>query len=158
MGREEAIEEISSSLDSNRIPFVLADTHLQFAKGSPNGHTGLDFLVDSGLAASMPLIVMDETVEEFGVKKIRFLTHPIIGFRSSRMGLVRSSGERPRRWEMLLSRSNPTGTWGSNGFRHHDLLSPFRVTQAIAGTRKRSQCTPPSAPKLPFSALERLIP
>lgn len=51
------------------MPFVLVDTHLQFAKGSLDGHAGLDFLVDSGLAASMPLIVMNETVEELGVKK-----------------------------------------------------------------------------------------
>ena len=47
-------------LDSKRIPFVLVDTHLQFAEGS---------FVDSGLAPSMPLIVIDETVEEFGAKK-----------------------------------------------------------------------------------------
>ena len=40
-----------------------------FAKGSLNGHKGMNFFMDSGLAASMPLVVVDETVEFLGLKK-----------------------------------------------------------------------------------------
>lgn len=50
-------------------PFYMTNTHLMFAKGSLNGHEGMNFFMDSGLAASMPLVVVDETVEFLGLKK-----------------------------------------------------------------------------------------
>ncbi|MFQ5525455.1 MAG: aspartyl protease family protein [Thermoanaerobaculia bacterium] len=53
-----------------RMPFFLSGSHLIFAKGSLNGHAGLNFLIDSGLAASMPLIIVDETADYLGVDKV----------------------------------------------------------------------------------------
>ena len=55
-------------------PFYMTNTHLMFAKGSLNGHEGFNFFMDSGLAMSMPLIVVDETVEFLGLE-----TNPIEG-------------------------------------------------------------------------------
>jgi Aspartyl protease len=53
----------------HQMPFFLASTHLQFAKGCLNGHPGLNFLVDSGLALSLPLVLPDETVKSLGLSK-----------------------------------------------------------------------------------------
>ena len=50
-------------------PFYMTNTHLMFAKGGLNGHEGMNFFLDSGLAASMPLIVVDETVEFLELEK-----------------------------------------------------------------------------------------
>jgi len=52
-----------------QMPFFLASTHLQFAKGCLNGHSGLNLLVDSGLALSLPLVLPDETVQFLGLSK-----------------------------------------------------------------------------------------
>ena len=65
-----------------QMPFFLASTHLQFAKGCLNGHSGLNLLVDSGLALSLPLVVPDETVEFLGLSKTpipntKFFVSPI---------------------------------------------------------------------------------
>ena len=43
--------------------FFMTGTHLMFAKGSLNGHEGINYFMDSGLAMSMPMIVVDETVQ-----------------------------------------------------------------------------------------------
>src|SRR5215510_15042975 len=40
-----------------------------FAKGSLNGHSGLNLLLDSGLAFTMPLVIVNETVEFLGLPK-----------------------------------------------------------------------------------------
>ena len=50
------------------VPFFMTATHLMFAKGSLNGHEGINYFMDSGLAMSMPMIVVDETVELLGLQ------------------------------------------------------------------------------------------
>ena len=50
-------------------PFFMSGTHLMFTKGSLNGHDGMNMFMDSGLAASMPLVILDETVEMLGLAK-----------------------------------------------------------------------------------------
>lgn len=50
-------------------PFYMTNTHLMFAKGALNGHEGMNFFLDSGLAASMPLVIVEETVEFLGLEK-----------------------------------------------------------------------------------------
>ena len=50
------------------VPFYMTATHLMFAKGSLNGHEGINYFMDSGLAMSMPMIVVDETVELLGLE------------------------------------------------------------------------------------------
>ncbi len=52
-----------------RIPFVLSATHLMFAKGEINGHRNQNLFVDSGLAMTMPMVVPEETVERYKLKK-----------------------------------------------------------------------------------------
>ena len=51
------------------VPFFMSSTHLMFAKGQINNHAQLNLFLDSGLAASMPMIVVDETVELLGLTK-----------------------------------------------------------------------------------------
>jgi hypothetical protein len=51
------------------MPFFMSDTHLMFAQGSLNGHPGMNLLLDSGLAASVPIVILDETVEFLGLTK-----------------------------------------------------------------------------------------
>ena len=48
-------------------PFFMTTTHLMFAKGDLNGHE-INYFMDSGLAMSMPMIVVDETVEFLGLE------------------------------------------------------------------------------------------
>lgn len=48
-------------------PFFMAATHLMCAKGDLNGHE-INYFMDSGLAMSMPMIVVDETVELLGLE------------------------------------------------------------------------------------------
>lgn len=48
-------------------PFWMATTHLMFTKGSLNGRQGLNVFMDSGLASSMPLVIVNETLEELGI-------------------------------------------------------------------------------------------
>ena len=55
--------KVVAGRDLVRIPFYLASTHLMFAKGSINSYENLNFFLDSGLAATMPLIILDETRE-----------------------------------------------------------------------------------------------
>jgi tetratricopeptide (TPR) repeat protein len=50
------------------IPFVLDSTHLLFARGGLNGTEGLVFLVDSGLAASMPFVAQDGLLEDMKIE------------------------------------------------------------------------------------------
>jgi len=50
------------------IPFVLDATHLMFARGCLNGRGGLTFLVDSGLASSMPFVATDGLIEDMGLE------------------------------------------------------------------------------------------
>ena len=49
------------------VPFFMTATHLMFAKGSLNGHE-INYFMDSGLAMSMPMIVVDESVELLGLE------------------------------------------------------------------------------------------
>ena len=73
--RERSEEGLDQFLDSfgegepQQIPFFMAATHLMDATGSLNGHDGLNMFMDSGLASSMPLVILDETVEFLGLEK-----------------------------------------------------------------------------------------
>ena len=68
----EALAEVMATLGDTppvEAPFYMTNTHLMFARGRLNGREGMNFFLDSGLAASMPLIVVDETVEFLGLEK-----------------------------------------------------------------------------------------
>lgn len=54
--------------ETTEMPFVLDSTHLMFVRGSLNGAKGLNFLVDSGLAMSMPFVGMDGLIEDMGLE------------------------------------------------------------------------------------------
>jgi hypothetical protein len=64
-GKKQFLEAFGNG-DPVRIQFWLSSTHLMFAKGSINGRT-LNMLVDSGLAASMPMVVVNETVDDLNL-------------------------------------------------------------------------------------------
>ncbi len=54
---------------SYQMPFFITAPHLIFTKGILSGHQGRTLFMDSGLAASMPLVILDETVEFPDLKK-----------------------------------------------------------------------------------------
>jgi len=64
-GRTQFLEALDG--DPVRMPFWMPGTHLMFAKGSLDGRRGLNMLLDSGLAMSMPMVILDETVEVLGL-------------------------------------------------------------------------------------------
>ncbi len=61
----DAVAQVKQELgdDLVEVPFYMAATHLMFAKGVLNGAEGINYFMDSGLAMSMPMILVDETVE-----------------------------------------------------------------------------------------------
>ncbi len=68
----EALAEVMATFGGTppvEAPFYMTNTHLMFAKGSLNGHPGMNFFLDSGLAASMPLVIVEETVEFLELEK-----------------------------------------------------------------------------------------
>lgn len=68
----EALAEVRATLGDTppvEAPFYMTSTHLMFAQGSLNGREGMNFFLDSGLAASMPLVIVEETVELLGLEK-----------------------------------------------------------------------------------------
>lgn len=67
-GRRQLLDSFEGK-KPHQMPFFMANTHLMFTKGSLNGRTGLNMLLDSGLGASMPLVILDETVEFLGIGK-----------------------------------------------------------------------------------------
>ena len=67
----EALAQVMATLGDTapvEVPFFMTATHLMFAKGSLNDHEGINYFMDSGLAMSMPMIVVDETVELLGLE------------------------------------------------------------------------------------------
>ena len=69
---EEALAEVMETFGDTppvEVPFYMTSTHLMFAKGSLNGHPGMNYFLDSGLAASMPLVIVEETVEFLELEK-----------------------------------------------------------------------------------------
>ena len=68
----EALAQVMATLGDMpppvQAPFYMTATHIMFAKGSLNGHEGINYFLDSGLAMSMPMIVVDETVELLGLE------------------------------------------------------------------------------------------
>ena len=50
-----------------QMPFWMAGEHFMFTKGTLNGRDGLNMLMDSGLSASLPMVILDETVEDLGI-------------------------------------------------------------------------------------------
>lgn len=65
----EALAEVMTDFDAPPLeaPFFMAATHLMYAKGDLNGHE-INYFMDSGLAMSMPMIVVDETVALLGLE------------------------------------------------------------------------------------------
>ena len=61
-------KESIAGRETVEMPFVLDGTHLMFARGSLNGVKGLSFLVDSGLAMSMPFVGMDGLIEDMALE------------------------------------------------------------------------------------------
>ncbi len=53
----------------HQMPFFMSATHLMYTKGSLNGHEGMNMFMDSGLASSMPLVILNETVEFLALPK-----------------------------------------------------------------------------------------
>ncbi len=66
---ERGTQQFFDSLDGEplQMPFWMAATHLMFTKGSLNGRQGLNMFMDSGLGSSMPMVIVNETVEELGI-------------------------------------------------------------------------------------------
>ena len=67
----EALAQLMRTFGDNppvEAPFFMTGTHLMYAKGSLNGRQGVNYFLDSGLAMSMPMIVLDETVELLGLE------------------------------------------------------------------------------------------
>jgi len=73
--RERGDASVAQVLDSfgnqspHEMPFFMSATHLMYTKGSLNGHEGMNMFMDSGLASSMPLVILDETIEFLGLAK-----------------------------------------------------------------------------------------
>ena len=67
-GRHQLLDSFGDK-EPHQMPFFMTSSHLMFTKGSLNGHGGMNMFMDSGLAASMPLIILDETVEFLGLEK-----------------------------------------------------------------------------------------
>jgi hypothetical protein len=55
--------------DLTRMPYFMTGPHLMFAKGQMNGRERLNLFMDSGLAMSMPMIIVNETTELMGLEK-----------------------------------------------------------------------------------------
>jgi hypothetical protein len=64
-GKKQLFEALGSG-GLVRMPFWLSASHLIFAKGSINGRM-LNMLVDSGLAANMPMVIINETVDDLNL-------------------------------------------------------------------------------------------
>jgi len=67
-GRSQLISSYDNS-EVHKVPFFMIGTHLMFAKGSLNGHNGMNIFVDSGFGASMPIVILDETVDYLGLER-----------------------------------------------------------------------------------------
>lgn len=67
-GRRQMLDSLGE-VEPYRLPFFMTATHLMFTKGSLDGREGLNVFLDSGLAASMPLVILDETVELLALAK-----------------------------------------------------------------------------------------
>ncbi len=73
--RERSAEALAEVMDTFggtppvEVPFYMTSTHLMFARGSLNGQPGVNYFLDSGLAASMPLVIVEETVEFLELEK-----------------------------------------------------------------------------------------
>ena len=61
-GRSQLLETFGGQAPVE-LPFFMSGTHLMFAKGSLNGHGGMNILLDSGLALSMPMVIINETAD-----------------------------------------------------------------------------------------------
>jgi tetratricopeptide (TPR) repeat protein len=62
--------------DLIQIPFFLSATHLMFAKGKLHNIEDVNYFIDSGLAASMPIVLPNETTELLGLEKTEIPNQP----------------------------------------------------------------------------------
>jgi hypothetical protein len=67
---ERGKRQFLESLDGEplQMPFWMTGTHLMYTKGSVNDRRGLNIFMDSGLGSSMPMVIVDETVQELGIE------------------------------------------------------------------------------------------
>ena len=87
-GSQTPIQSISRSREMTSIPFFLASTHLMIAKGQLNDRTKLNFFVDSGLAATMPLVMVEETVSFLRLEKNAIPNQPYYWVSIDKHGLT----------------------------------------------------------------------
>ena len=87
-GAQTPIQSISRSREMTSIPFFLASTHLMIAKGQLNDRTKLNFFVDSGLAATMPLVMVEETVSFLRLEKNAIPNQPYYWVSIDKHGLT----------------------------------------------------------------------
>ncbi len=74
-GKANFIQSMSNR-DLVQIPFFLSATHLMFAKGKLHGMEDVNYFIDSGLAASMPIVLPNETTELLGLEKTEIPNQP----------------------------------------------------------------------------------
>jgi len=67
-GRRQLLETFGGRAP-HELPFYMTGTHLMFAKGEVNGHRGMNLLLDSGLALSMPMVILNETADFLGLPR-----------------------------------------------------------------------------------------
>ena len=147
---EQALQAMGGR-DVVRMPFFLTATHLMFAKGQINGHQGLNLFLDSGLGASMPMVIVDETVDMLGLAKndiegtrfywSPFESHGLDGFSfdgGQGLGNVFVEGDNYRNqgffWDALISHQYlwKLGSWTID----FDTMSYyFPATSELAGAR-----------------------
>jgi Aspartyl protease len=107
--------------DTIEVPFVLDSTHLMFARGSLDGVADLTFLVDSGLAATVPFVAQDELLRDIKIETKKLEGTPYSLFEISSLGLGRLVQDQPTQGlaGVLLSENS----YWSRGFIWDGLIS-----------------------------------
>jgi tetratricopeptide (TPR) repeat protein len=118
-GRRQLMESFGGR-PPHELRFFLTNTHLMFAKGSINGHRGMNLLLDSGLALSLPLVIINETAEMLGlprtpVPNTKYYTVPLEahGLEGLERGSAQAVGN-------IIIERDP---YWSNGFMFDGLIS-----------------------------------
>jgi tetratricopeptide (TPR) repeat protein len=111
------------------MPFVLDATHFMIVRGSLNGASGLNFLVDSGLAASMPFIGMDGLIEDMGLDLTKIEGSNYSWFKITSLGMGGLVLDKPTQGLAgVLVEENSYWRYGFifDGLISHQFLKNFR--------------------------------
>ncbi len=111
-----------------KVPFVLDATHLLFAKGSLNGTGGLTFLVDSGLALSMPFVGIDGMLEDMKIETTKLDGTKYSWFKINSLGLGSLVWDKPTQGlANIIIEENPYWSQGFiwDGLISHQFLKNF---------------------------------